>query len=103
MKTQDPIDTTIQTYRAHYDTYVAGTEQELTPVFSAWMQRFVSLLPEHGRVLEIGAGFGRGAAVCHAAGLEVLATDVVEDAVTILKQRGFETARYDFRDAPPEA
>lgn len=102
MKEISPTDTTIQTYRQHFDTYVARTQSEPSGEFKEWMDSFLSYLPPSGEILELGSAFGRDARYFREKGYKVLCTDIIPQALEKLSQDGFEVAEYDFRDSPPE-
>lgn len=50
----------IQFYNSNAQEY-AGTRAHVSPGFAMQRERFISLLPEHAHILEIGAGHGRDA------------------------------------------
>lgn len=52
---------------------------------SAWIERFVHLVPRDGRVLDVAAGSGRHARLFAARGVRVLAVDRDADAMRTLR------------------
>ena len=66
------MDTTLQYYTAHADTFASETK---TADLSAVHQRFLALLPPHPAVLDLGCGSGRDTKVFLAHGCRVTAVD----------------------------
>ena len=62
----------------------------------------VEFLVSISKVFEIGSAEGRDARYLRKAGLEVLCTDVIPQALDELAHDGFQTSLYDFRDEPKE-
>jgi len=99
---EDPSDKTIKTYRQNFDKYVERTPAEPSGEFREWMDSFASNIPEGGAILEIGSASGRDARYFAAKGFKVVCTDIIPEALQKLSDEGFETAEFDFRNAPKE-
>ena len=97
---QNPSDTTIETYRQNFDRYIERTPAEVGGEMGEWMDLFLSHIPKHGAILEIGSASGRDARYFAAQGFKVTCTDIVPQALQKLSDEGFETAEFDFRDQP---
>ncbi len=96
----DNFDTTIQTYRDNFGKYTERTQSIPEGEFKEWMDSFLSQIPKGGEILEIGSATGRDARYFSQNGFKVLCTDIIPVALQNLKEEGFETAEFDFRDAP---
>ena len=96
----DPLDQTITTYREHFSKYVERTPQEPGGEFMDWMNAFAECVQKQGRILELGSAFGRDARYFAKKGFRMMCTDVIPQALAQLKDEGFETAAFDFRDPP---
>lgn len=96
-------DLTIQTYRENFEKYALKTAVEPSGEFKEWLDLFASLIPDEGKVFEIGSATGRDARYLSAKGFHVTCADVIPDALKQLSEQGFETVEYDFRnDLDPE-
>ena len=93
-------DQTIKTYQDNFHKYSERTPSEVTGEFKVWMDSFCSLLPEQGKIFELGSASGRDAQYFKSKGFEVFCTDVVHEALNSLAEKGFETAAFDFRNKP---
>lgn len=102
MKEATPAETTIATYRQHFDRYVERTQSEVSGEFKIWIDSFLSHLPQSGKIFEIGSAFGRDACYFRERDYQVTCTDVIPQALEALSADGFETAEYDFRDNPKQ-
>jgi SAM-dependent methyltransferase len=96
----NPSNKTIETYRQNFDKYVERTPRQIEGEFKAWIDSFLSHIPQGGAILEIGSAMGRDARYFAEKGYKVLATDIIPQALEKLAAEGFETAEFDFRDAP---
>ena len=102
MNMENPSDKTIETYRQNFDKYVERTPAESSGEFREWMDSFASNIPEGGSILEVGSASGRDARYFADKGLKVVCTDIIPEALQKLSAEGFETAEFDFRNAPKE-
>ena len=68
---------------------------------SAWVIRFLSLLPPGGRVLDLAAGSGRHVRLLQQHGFSVLAVDRDATALRPLAGPGCEIAELDLEDGRP--
>jgi SAM-dependent methyltransferase len=91
-------DLTIQTYRENFEKYADKTAIEPSGELKKWLDLFASLLPNEGKVFEIGSATGRDARYLAANGFHVTCADVIPEALQRLSEQGFETVEYDFRD-----
>jgi SAM-dependent methyltransferase len=77
----------------------AGHDFQLQP--SAWVQRWASLIPARGRVLDVACGNGRHSRLLAAEGLEVWAVDRDAQALASLAAiPGIRTLHADLENAP---
>jgi SAM-dependent methyltransferase len=90
----DPVAATVRAYDLHAVAYAEGTAAP-TASLRASVERLASAVGEGGRVLEIGSGSGRDAALMEAVGLRVRRTDVTPGFVALLREQGHEA---DFLD-----
>lgn len=97
---EDPSNKTIETYRQNFDKYVERTPVVSSGEFKEWQDSFLSRIPQGGAILEIGSASGRDARYFAEKGYKVVCTDIVPQALEKLSAEGFETAEFDFRDAP---
>jgi len=97
---KNPLDQTAETYRRHFDRYVAKTNSDVSGEFKPWMDEFLSYLPKHGSIFELGSAAGRDGRYFSANGYTVFCTDIIPAALETLSKEGFKTARFDFRDQP---
>lgn len=84
----DPHRTTLASYQANVERYVAGLAPVPAPATAEHLARFAGLLPPAGRVLEIGSGPGRDAAELESRGLRVRRTDATPAFVERLRREG---------------
>ncbi len=96
----DLNDITVLAYRNNFDTYIKKTTSDVSGELKEWIDDYVKLLPEKGKLFELGSASGRDAEYLQGLGFDVFCTDVVDEALTSLKEKGFETGIYDFRDIP---
>ncbi|MCD6640134.1 MAG: class I SAM-dependent methyltransferase [Nocardioides sp.] len=90
----DPVTATV----AAYDTDAARYGQanpEMPDGVRADIEEFVAMLPPGARVLEIGTGSGRDAALMEQLGLRVRRTDITPGFVDLLRARGLEAELLD--------
>ncbi len=81
-------DKTLQAYNANIQDYVAANRQVVEGGMKVWLDNVLKLVPEGGRILEIGSGYGRDAAYMETLGYDVLRTDAAEGFVDLLKSQG---------------
>ncbi len=93
----DKIEITIDSYRKRFQKYIDGTPNEVTGEFKEWIDHFISLLLKNSQIMEIGSATGRDARYFRKNGIEVLCTDVIQEAIQQLAKEGFRTAHFDFR------
>ena len=74
---------TLAYYAANADAFAAGT---VNVDFSATQRRFATLLPEGGRILDLGCGSGRDTRWFLDEGFEVTATDGSSELAAIAEQ-----------------
>lgn len=91
---------TIQTYQKGFADYKKGTPSEVSGEFVFWMDSFIKYLSPGAKVFEFGSANGRDARYMRERCLEVFCTDIMSDALQELESDNFQTAFYDFRDAP---
>jgi len=100
---EHPVDTTIQTYQQNFAKYVERTPAVVSGEFKVWLDSFLSQIPKHGSIFEVGSAAGRDARYLLARGYKVFCADVIPDALQELSSEGFETAVFDFRDMPKKS
>lgn len=69
-----------------------------------WLERYIPLLqPGSGRIVDLGCGLGHNARTLHAAGFDVLACDLSEQALQRLRREEpeIDTLRLDMADGLP--
>ena len=91
----DPHLTTLASYQANVERYVAGLSPVPAAATAEHLARFAGLLPPGGRVLEIGSGPGRDAAELESRGLRVRRTDATPAFVERLRRDGHSADRLD--------
>lgn len=96
----NPQDTTIKTYRDNFDKYTERTVSKVGGEFQKWIGEFTYLIPDGGKILEIGSAVGRDARYFKSQGYEVLCTDIIPEALEKLSREEFETSEFDFRNDP---
>lgn len=102
MPLKDLNDITVLTYQNNFQKYKDATSEQVSGELKEWIDSFASLLPEKGKVFEIGSATGRDARYLTSLGYDVLCTDVIPLALSALKEEGFSVSSYDFRDLPHE-
>jgi SAM-dependent methyltransferase len=85
---------TVASYDAEAESYVAG-QGELTADDLAAFDGFAGLLENGARVLEVGSGSGRDAALLEERGLSVRRTDITPAFVRLLRAAGHDAAQLD--------
>ena len=85
---------TVQAYDAHAAAYRDGTNG-VSVETAAQVSDLVATLGPGARVLEIGSGGGRDAAVLEQAGLSVRRTDITPAFVDLLREAGHEATLLD--------
>jgi SAM-dependent methyltransferase len=83
----DPVTRTVRAYDLHAVAYAEGTAAP-TALLRASLERLAAGVGEGGRVLEIGSGGGRDAALMEELGLRVRRTDVTPGFVALLREQG---------------
>ena len=103
MVRMDAGDATIRAYEARADRYLAAHRSPVGDVL-AWQDRFGALVPDGGRVLELGSGPGTDADRLEALGLRVLRSDATAAFADRLRAIGHAVLDLDVRRDPiPEA
>lgn len=90
----EPVAATVRAYDDDAVAYAARTAAP-TAVLRARLELLAAGVGEHGRVLEIGSGGGRDAAVMQELGLRVRCTDVTPGFVSLLRERGHQADLLD--------
>ncbi len=91
-------DKTIETYRENFDKYTKGTPSVVSGEFKDLFDEFSKHLRPGGKILELGSATGRDARYFKDKGFEVVCTDIIPEAISRLKEEGFETHLFDFRE-----
>lgn len=97
-----PQERTIKTYQDNFDLYKEKTPIEVSGEFKFWLDDFIKLLPTNAKVFELGSAHGRDARYLRNAGLNVLCTDIIPQALQELEDDNFEVDTFDFRDKVKE-
>ena len=84
----DPHRTTLASYQANVERYLAGLAAQPSPADAAHLAQFAGLLPAGAEVLEIGSGPGRDADALESRGLRVRRTDATAAFVERLRRHG---------------
>lgn len=84
----DPHRTTLASYQANVERYLASLAPQPAQPFVDHLERFAGLLPPGARVLEVGSGPGRDAEALEAHGLRVRRTDATPAFVERLRRAG---------------
>lgn len=100
MEPKNPAQTTIETYQTGFEKYRERTQSEVSGEFKVWIDNFTNYLPNDGKILELGSATGRDARYFASQGYKVTCTDIIPQALEELKQDGFETVEFDFKDEP---
>lgn len=90
MGTEESNQRTLQTYEDHADRYLERTPDAAPSVVVDSLKNFAELLPPDARVLEIGSGPGRDAALLETWGVQVRRSDATVAFVDHLRQQGHE-------------
>lgn len=85
---------TLQTYQDKTQEYVNGTPA-IDDTIKSWLDNSLSCIPQNGRILEVGSGFGRDAEYVRNKGYEIVCSDAVPNFVDILHKNGFEAQLLD--------
>lgn len=85
---------TVASYEADAEAYVAG-QTPASDEMAAAVEGFAGLLEHGARVLEIGSGSGRDAALLEQRGLSVRRTDITPAFVRLLRAAGHEASVLD--------
>ncbi|MBP9715555.1 MAG: class I SAM-dependent methyltransferase [Candidatus Pacebacteria bacterium] len=99
-ESENSNDITVKTYQDHFDIYEKNTATVASDESKVWMDSFLSKLPPNAKILEIGSATGRDARYFRSKGFEVNCTDIIPQALSKLKEEGFKTEIYDFRNTP---
>lgn len=84
----DPHRTTLASYQANVERYLAGLAARPAQATVDHLERFAGLLPPGARVLEVGSGPGRDAETLESRGLSVRRTDATPAFVERLREAG---------------
>lgn len=103
MPLKDLNDITVLTYQNNFQKYTDSISSEVTGELKDWLDSFAAFLPEHAQIFELGSATGRDARYLTSLGHHITCTDVIPEALEKLKEEGFETIQYDFRDVPNES
>lgn len=87
---KDDNSITLQSYQHNTQAYI-DVIPPLDGAFKAWIDDSLSLIPKHGKILEIGSGAGRDAAYIKDQGFDIECSDAVPNFVQILQQKGLKT------------
>lgn len=79
---------TLQSYPDKTEEYLDGTPG-LGDGLRAWIDECLKQIPNDGKILEIGSGFGRDAEYIRSQGFDIECTDAVPNFVEILQQKDF--------------
>ncbi len=85
---------TVASYEADAEAYAAG-QPPVTDDMAAAIEGFAGLLENGARVLEVGSGSGRDAALLEERGLSVRRTDITPAFVRLLREAGHEATVLD--------
>jgi SAM-dependent methyltransferase len=103
MPLKDLNDITVSTYQNNFQKYTDSISPDITGELKDWLDSFSVLLPREAKIFELGSATGRDARYLSTLGHHVTCTDVIGEALTKLRDEGFETMHYDFRDVPDES
>jgi SAM-dependent methyltransferase len=98
---QNDNELTLQSYQNKTKEYVEGTPP-VDDAIKAWTDACLSLIPQTGKILEIGSGFGRDAEHIKERGFEIECTDAVPNFVEILKSKGLNARTLNLLTDPIE-
>jgi len=85
---------TVASYEADAEAYAAG-QPPVSDEMAAAVEGFAGLLENGARVLEIGSGSGRDAALLEQRGLTVRRTDITHAFIRLLREAGHEATVLD--------
>ncbi|MBS3175324.1 class I SAM-dependent methyltransferase [Candidatus Woesearchaeota archaeon] len=92
---KDKLKQTIETYNKIAQIYANYTAQKL---LQFQLSKFISLLPEKGKILDAGCGSGRDAEYFQDEGLQVTAIDLAEGMIDEAKKRNVNAIKMDLLD-----
>jgi SAM-dependent methyltransferase len=90
----DPVDRTVRAYDLDAEAYAAASPTVPAAV-RAGLEAFAARLGPGSRVLEVGSGGGRDAALMEELGLRVRRTDITPGFVALLRRQGLEADLLD--------
>ena len=79
---------TLRTYGDRLAEYVNGTPAQINEAEGCWLDHALQLIPKKGKILELGSGSGRNAAVIQKRGYHIECTDAVPGFLDLLKSQG---------------
>lgn len=85
---QNNNDLTLQSYQDKTQEYVAGTPP-IDDTIKAWIDASLKHIPQDGKILEVGSGFGRDAEYIQQKGFQIECSDAVPNFVKLLQEKGF--------------
>jgi len=80
---------TLQSYQDKTQAYIEGTPP-IDDEVKKWLDTALKLIPQEGKILEVGSGFGRDAEYIQQKGFAVECSDAVPHFVELLQQKGFD-------------
>lgn len=87
--------TTLQAYRTKLQAYIDSTPAMINEAELPWIDRSLSLIPQGGKILELGSGFGRNAGYIRGRGYDITCTDALTEFVDMLQMQGFDARLLD--------
>jgi len=85
---QNDNDITLQSYQNKTQAYIDGTPP-VDDALKAWIDECLKMISAHGKILEIGSGFGRDAEYIQQRGYDIECSDAVPNFVEELRRKGF--------------
>ncbi|MBI2148599.1 class I SAM-dependent methyltransferase [Candidatus Woesearchaeota archaeon] len=89
---EESIKKAIETYNKYSSIYAKYTQNKL---LQFQLAKFVSMLPEKGKILDAGCGSGRDTAYLQEDGLEVTAVDISEGMIKEAEKNGVNAVKGD--------
>ena len=86
--TQNDNRRTLQSYQDKTQEYIEGTPP-VDDALKAWIDECLKLIPQDGKILEVGSGFGRDAEHIQQKGFDIECSDAVPNFVELLQKKGF--------------
>lgn len=94
MNDQNDNARTLQSYRDKTQEYVDGTPAQ-DEAGKSWIDQALKQIPNDGKILEIGSGFGRDAEYIRSQGFNLECSDAVPNFIEILQHKGFNARAID--------